>query len=199
MIEFLLRGGVLMAPILFCSVLALGIVIERMFNLRVKRVIRTAELEEVESMIREKRISEANMICRRSTSAISRILLTAILNQDKDRAEIKELIEDAGRQEIPTLERYLGILGSIAGITPLLGLLGTVAGMIRVFDVISKAGVGQPNALAGGISEALITTAAGLTVAIPALVFHSYFVSKVDGLVLEMEKHSLRLLDILKR
>jgi biopolymer transport protein ExbB len=199
MIEFLLRGGVLMAPILFCSVLALGIVIERMFNLRVKRVIRTAELEEVESMIREKRISEANMILRRSTSAISRILLAAILNHDKERTEIKELIEDAGRQEIPTLERYLGILGSIAGITPLLGLLGTVAGMIRVFDVISKAGVGQPNALAGGISEALITTAAGLTVAIPALVFHSYFVSKVDGLVLEMEKHSLRLLDILKR
>ena len=199
MIEFLLRGGVLMAPILFCSVLALGIVIERMFNLRVKRVIRTAELEEVESMIREKRISEANMILRRSTSAMSRILLAAILNHDKERTEIKELIEDAGRQEIPTLERYLGILGSIAGITPLLGLLGTVAGMIRVFDVISKAGVGQPNALAGGISEALITTAAGLTVAIPALVFHSYFVSKVDGLVLEMEKHSLRLLDILKR
>ena len=199
MIEFLLRGGVLMAPILFCSVLALGIVIERMFNLRVKRVIRTAELEEVESMIREKRISEANMICRRSTSAISRILLTAILNHEKDRSEIKELIEDAGRQEIPTLERYLGLLGSIAGITPLLGLLGTVAGMIRVFDVISKAGVGQPNALAGGISEALITTAAGLTVAIPALVFHGYFVSKADGLVLEMEKHSLRLLDILKR
>ncbi len=199
MIEFLLRGGVLMAPILFCSVLALGIVIERMFNLRVKRVIRTAELEEVESMIRAKRISEANMILRRSTSAISRILLAAILNHDKERTEIKELIEDAGRQEIPTLERYLGILGSIAGITPLLGLLGTVAGMIRVFDVISKAGVGQPNALAGGISEALITTAAGLTVAIPALVFHGYFVSKVDGLVLEMEKHSLRLLDILKR
>ncbi len=199
MIEFLLRGGVLMAPILFCSVLALGIVIERMFNLRVKRVIRTAELEEVESMIRAKRPSEANMILRRSTSAISRILLAAILNHDKERTEIKELIEDAGRQEIPTLERYLGILGSIAGITPLLGLLGTVAGMIRVFDVISKAGVGQPNALAGGISEALITTAAGLTIAIPALVFHSYFVSKVDGLVLEMEKHSLRLLDILKR
>jgi len=199
MIEFLLRGGVLMAPILFCSVLTLGIVIERLFNLRTKRVIRTAELEEVESMIREKRISEANMICRRSTSAISRILLTAILNHEKDRAEIKELIEDAGRQEIPTLERYLGLLGSIAGITPLLGLLGTVAGMIRVFDVISKAGVGQPNALAGGISEALITTAAGLTVAIPALVFHGYFVSKADGLVLEMEKHSLRLLDILKR
>ena len=199
MIEFILQGGVLMAPILTCSVLALGIVIERLFNLRAKRVIRNAELEEVESMIREKRISEANMLCRRSTSAMSRILLAAIHNHEKDRAEIKELIEDAGRQEIPTLERYLGLLGTLAGITPLLGLLGTVAGMIRVFDVISKAGVGQPNALAGGISEALITTAAGLTVAIPALVFHGYFASKADGLVLEMEKHSLRLLDILKR
>ena len=199
MMEFIMRGGVLMAPILFCSVLALGIVIERLFNLRAKRVIRDGEIEEVESMIREERISEANMLCRRSPSAMSRILLVALLNHDKDRAEIKELIEDAGRQEIPTLERYLGILGTIAGITPLLGLLGTVAGMIRVFDVISKAGVGQPHALSGGISEALITTAAGLTVAIPALVFHSYFVSKADGLVLQMEKHSLRLLEILKR
>ncbi len=199
MMEFIMRGGVLMAPILFCSVLALGIVIERLFNLRAKRVIRDGEIEEVESMIREKRISEANMLCRRSPSAMSRILMVAILNHEKGRAEIKELIEDAGRQEIPTLERYLGILGTIAGITPLLGLLGTVAGMIRVFDVISKAGVGQPHALSGGISEALITTAAGLTVAIPALVFHSYFVSKADGLVLQMEKHSLRLLEILKR
>ena len=199
MIEFLMRGGLLMIPIVFCSVLALGIVIERFFNLRASRIIRTDVMEEVESMLREKRISDASMTLRRTSSALSRILLVAILNHEKDRAEIKELIEDAGRQEIPVLERYLNLLGTLAGITPLLGLLGTVTGMIRVFEVISAAGVGHPNALAGGISEALITTAAGLTVAIPALVFHSYFVNKADGMVLEMEKHSLRLLEILKR
>ncbi|MEE8110906.1 MAG: MotA/TolQ/ExbB proton channel family protein [bacterium] len=199
MIEFLWRGGVLMIPIIFCSVLALGVVIERLYNLRAKRVIRGDVMEEVGSMLREERISEASMLLRRSSSAMARILLVAILNHDKDRAEIKELIEDAGRQETPSLERYLNLLGTIAGITPLLGLLGTVAGMIQVFDVISAAGVGHPSALAGGISEALITTAAGLTVAIPALVFHGYFVNKADGLVLEMEKHSLRLLEILKR
>lgn len=199
MIDFLWRGGVLMIPIALCSVLALGIVIERLFNLRAKRILREDVMEEIESMLREKRISEASMICRRHSTAMSRILQAAILNHERDRAEIKDLIEDAGRQETPHLERYLGLLGTIAGISPLLGLLGTVTGMIRAFDVISTAGVGNPNTLAGGISEALITTAAGLSVAIPALVFHSYFVKKVDGLVLEMEKHSLRLLEILKR
>lgn len=199
MIEFLIRGGLLMIPIVFCSVLALGIVIERFFNLRASRIIRTDVMDEVESMLREKRISDASMTLRRTSSALSRILLVAILNHEKERADIKELIEDAGRQEIPVLERYLNLLGTLAGITPLLGLLGTVTGMIRVFEVISAAGVGHPSALAGGISEALITTAAGLTVAIPALVFHSYFVNKADSMVLEMEKHSLRLLEILKR
>ncbi|MFQ5691996.1 MAG: MotA/TolQ/ExbB proton channel family protein [Nitrospinota bacterium] len=188
MIDFLWRGGWIMIPILLCSVLALGVIIERLYNLRSKRVIRDDVMQEVESMLREKRISEASMLCRRYSSAMSRILLAAILNHDKERAEIKELIEDAGRQEIPSLERYLNLLGTIAGITPLLGLLGTVAGMIRVFDVISATGVGHPNTLAGGISEALITTAAGLTVAIPSLVFHSYFASKADGLVLEILK-----------
>lgn len=199
MIDFLWRGGVLMIPIVLCSVLALGIVIERLFNLRAKRILREDVMEEIESMLREKRISEASMICRRHSTAMSRILQAAILNHERDRAEIKDLIEDAGRQEIPHLERYLNLLGTIAGISPLLGLLGTVTGMIRAFDVISVAGVGNPNTLAGGISEALITTAAGLSVAIPSLVFHTYFVKKADGLVLEMEKHSLRLLEILKR
>lgn len=188
-----------MIPIFVCSVLALGIVIERLFNLRARRILRDEVIGEVETMLREKRISEASMLCRRSSSMMSRILLVAILNHERDKSEIKEMIEDAGRQETPSLQRYLNLLGTIAGIAPLLGLLGTVAGMIRVFDVISAMGVGHPNALAGGISEALLTTAAGLTVAIPSLVFHSYFVNKSDGLVLAMEKHSLRLLDILKR
>ncbi|MFQ6111736.1 MAG: MotA/TolQ/ExbB proton channel family protein, partial [Nitrospinota bacterium] len=141
----------------------------------------------------------ASTLCRRNSSAMTRVLQAAIVNYDQDKNEIKDIIEDAGRQEVPGLERYLNVLGTIASISPLLGLLGTVAGMIRVFNVITQEGVGHPNQLAGGISEALITTAAGLAVAIPALVFHNYFTSKAEGLVLEMEKYSLRMLDILKR
>jgi biopolymer transport protein ExbB len=156
-------------------------------------------LREVEELLREKKLAEAHTLLRRHSSAMTRILQVAILNHDKEKEEIKGMIEDAARQEMPVLERYLTLLGTLAAIAPLLGLLGTVTGMIRAFMVIAEAGVGTPATLASGIYEALITTAAGLSVAIPTLVFHTYFVNKVDGLVLEMEKHSLRLLDILKR
>ncbi len=199
MVDFLIRGGYIMIPILACSVLALAIIIERFINLRYSRIIRLEVLRGVEDLLRDQRIGEASTLCRRNSSAMTRVLQAAIVNYDQDKNEIKDIIEDAGRQEVPGLERYLNILGTIASIAPLLGLLGTVAGMIRVFNVITQEGVGHPNQLAGGISEALITTAAGLAVAIPALVFHNYFANKAGVLVLEMEKYSLRMLDILKR
>lgn len=199
MIELLWRGGFLMVPIFICSVLALAIVIQRLFTLRADRIVKGDLLREIEELLRQKKLTEAHTLCRRSSSAMTRILQVAILNHDKGKEEIKALIEEAGRQEMPVLERYLTLLGTLAAITPLLGLLGTVTGMIRAFMVIAEAGVGTPATLASGIYEALITTAAGLSVAIPTLVFHTYFVNKVDGLVLEVEKHSLRLLDILKR
>ena len=199
MIQFLARGGPIMIPILLCSIIALAIIIERLFSLRVKRIVKGNILREVEELLRDKKLTEANALCRRFSSTITRILQVAILNHDKGKDEIKTMVEDAGRQEMPVMERYLNLLGTLAAITPLLGLLGTVRGMILAFDVIAAAGVGDPRTLAGGISEALFTTAFGLSVAIPTLVFHGYFVNKVDGLVLEMEKHSLRLLDILKR
>ena len=195
----LIKGGILMVPIGVCSLLAVAIVLERLVMLRHPRVVSPEVLRRVESHLREGETDEALILCRRGSSAITRILLVGISNHQRPKSEIKEIIEDAGRHEVPSLERYLGVLGTIASISPLLGLLGTVTGMIKVFNVIAVRGVGHPGALAGGISEALITTAAGLAVAIPSLVFYNYFVTKADGLIIEMEKASLRMLDILKR
>lgn len=198
-IGFLIKGGIVMVPIVLCSIVAASIVIERLINLRHKKVVRGDVLARAEGLLRDKKIAEATTLCKRHQSAMTRVLLAALLNYDKDKNEIKEIIEEAGRQEIPHLEKYLTILGTIAYISPLLGLLGTVTGMIRAFTVISMVGVGQPADLAGGISEALITTAAGLSVAIPVLVLHSYFSNKSDRLVLELEKNALKMLNILKR
>jgi biopolymer transport protein ExbB len=199
MIELIIKGGPVMAPILLCSVISLGIIAERCLSLRRNRVLRYEVLQRIEELLRERKIPEATTLCKRYPSSMTRILLAAILNHDKSRSEIKEIIEDAGRQEVPVLQRYLTILGTIASISVLLGLLGTVTGMIRTFNAIASLGYGHPEALAGGISEALVATAAGLTIAIPTLVLYNFFMSKVDSLVIEMEKTSLRMLSILKR
>jgi biopolymer transport protein ExbB len=199
MIDMVIKGGPIMAPILLCSVISLAIVVERFLSLRRTRILKYDILQRIEELLRDRKIPEATTLCKRYPSSMTRILLAAILNHDKSRQDIKEIIEDAGRHEVPVLERYLTILGTIASISTLLGLLGTITGMIKTFNVIAALGYGHPEALAGGISEALITTAAGLGVAIPSLVLHNFFTSKVDSLVIEMEKNSLRMLNILKR
>jgi biopolymer transport protein ExbB len=199
MIDMVIKGGPIMAPILLCSVIALAIVVERCLSLRRNRILRYDILQRIEELLRDRKIPEATTLCKRYPSSMTRILLAAILNHDKTRQDIKEIIEDAGRHEIPVLERYLPVLGTIASIAVLLGLLGTILGMIRTFNAIAALGYGHPEALAGGISEALIATAAGLAVAIPTLVLYNFFTSKVDALVIDMEKHSLRMLSILKR
>jgi biopolymer transport protein ExbB len=199
MIEWVIKGGPIMAPILLCSVISLGIIVERCLSLRRNRILKYEVLQRIEELLRDRKIPEATTLCKRYPSSMTRILLAAILNHDKSRQEIKEIIEDAGRHEVPVLERYLTVLGTIASISTLLGLLGTITGMIKTFNVIAALGYGHPEALAGGISEALITTAAGLGVAIPTVVLYNFFTSKVDALVIEMEKNSLRMLNILKR
>jgi biopolymer transport protein ExbB len=199
MIEWIIKGGPVMAPLLLCSVISLTIIVERGLSLRRNRILRYDILQRIEELLRDRKIPEASTLCKRYPSSMTRILLAAILNHDKNRQEIKEIIEDAGRQEVPVLERYLTILGTIASIAVLLGLLGTVTGMIRTFNAIAALGYGHPEALAGGISEALVATATGLTIAIPTLVLYNFFTSKVDSLVVEMEKNSLRILSILKR
>jgi biopolymer transport protein ExbB len=199
MIDLVIKGGPIMVPILLCSVISLAIVVERFLSLRRNRILKYDILQRIEELLRDRKIPEATTLCKRYPSSMTRILLAAILNHDKSRQDIKEIIEDAGRHEIPVLERYLTVLGTIASIAVLLGLLGTVIGMIRTFNAIAALGYGHPEALAGGISEALVATAAGLAIAIPTLVLYNFFTSKVDSLVIEMEKHSLRMLSILKR
>jgi biopolymer transport protein ExbB len=199
MLEFIIKGGPVIVPLLLCSVISLSIIVERCLSLRRSRILRYDVLQRIEELLRDRKIPEASTLCKRYPSSMTRILLAAILNHDKSRQEIKEIIEDAGRQEVPVLERYLTILGTIASISVLLGLLGTVTGMIRTFNAIAALGYGHPEALAGGISEALVATATGLAIAIPTLIMYNFFTSKVDSLVIEMEKNSLRMLSILKR
>jgi len=199
MLEFIIKGGPVMVPLLLCSVISLSIIVERRLSLRRNRILKYDVLQRIEELLRDRKIPEASTLCKRYPSSMTRILLAAILNHDKSRQEIKEIIEDAGRQEVPVLERYLTILGTIASISVLLGLLGTVTGMIRTFNTIAALGYGHPEALASGISEALVATATGLAIAIPTLVLYNFFTSKVDSLVIEMEKNSLRILSILKR
>jgi len=200
MLDYVAQGGIVMIPILVCSVVALIIIFERLWSLRRKRIFRFDILDTVEQLLREHKIPEATTLCKRHDSTMTRLVLVALLNSDRSKAEIKELIEDHGRQEVPFLERYLTMLGTIASISPFLGLLGTVVGLLRVFDAISQEG-GVTNAaiLSSGIQNALITTVAGLCVAIPSLVAYNYFARRAESLVLEMERISLRLLNILKR
>ncbi len=197
MFEIFQKGGPLMYPILLCSVLALAIFFERLWSFfRMNRG--SAELvKEVEDMVRKHRIEEAIVVCQRFGTPLARIMIGALRAKGGGREHIKTIVEEIGAREATIFERYLGLLGTIATISPLLGLLGTVLGMIRAFTVIATQGMGTPATLGGGISEALITTAAGLSVAIPTILLHKYLTSRLDRLILEMEENSMRLVDLL--
>jgi len=155
-------------------------------------------VNKLKKLIGEGKTNETLAICANSSNPMAKIVEAGILKRQRSREQVKEAIEHTGKQEASNLHKYLGVLATIAGIAPLLGLLGTVAGMIKVFQVISHQGVGNPSALAGGISEALVTTAAGLVVAIPTLVAHNYFFKKANRLIMEMENTSMELVDILE-
>jgi biopolymer transport protein ExbB len=193
MIEFFQRGGPVMYPLAMTSVAALAITIEKLWNLRRSKVIRMDSYETLAALLEGGQVHKARDYCRRHPGPFPNIIAAALDNFPYGREEVKEAILDAGRREISRLERYLNGLATIAGVAPLLGLLGTITGMIDVFSVIASLGVGHAQDLAGGISEALITTATGLPIAIFALVMHNYFSSRADRFVLEMEKHTLEL------
>lgn len=197
MFELVKAGGWLMAPIIACSVVALAIVVERAWTLRQKQVVPDYLVAEVWRQAKEGQITEERIRALRAHSPLGRILAVGLLNRQRERAIIKEAIEETGRAVSHELERFLTALGTIAAITPLLGLLGTVVGMISVFTTITNLGVGNPAELAGGISQALITTAAGLSVAIPSLIFHRHFRGKVDYLTVQMEQEAVKLVEIL--
>jgi biopolymer transport protein ExbB len=198
MYEIILKGGWVMIPIALCSVVALAIFLERLWSLRTNKVIPRDFLIEVEDLIRREKIPEAITRCRTDESSMANIILAGIRHFGKRREIIKESIQEVGRKEAAVLDRYINVIGTIAVICPLLGLLGTVAGMIKAFEVITAGGVGNPGDLAAGISEALITTAAGLIVAIPTYVIYRYMADKADALIMEMEENSIRVADLLK-
>ncbi len=197
MLELVKAGGWLMVPILLCSVVAMAIIVERFWTLQTKRIAPNNLVVQVWQWAKGGHLNEERIRTLRKGSPLGRILAAGLANRHLDRELMKEGIEDVGRHVIHDLERYLNALGTIASITPLLGLLGTVIGMIKVFSVITTQGVGDPGVLAGGISEALITTAAGLTVAIPSLMFYRYFRGRVDELVVTMEQEALKMVEAL--
>jgi len=184
-----------MLPIIACSIVALAIIIERFWALRTEKVIPDQLVHKVWHWVQQKQITSERLHDLREGSPLGRILAAGLVAAGEDRVTMKETIEDTGRHVVLELERFLNTLGTIAQIAPLLGLLGTVVGMIQVFSVITSVGVGDPAQLAGGISKALITTAAGISVAIPALFFYRYFRGRVDQLVLDMEQEALKLVD----
>ena len=195
MLELVKAGGWLMVPILLCSVIAMAIVAERFWTLQRKRITPSNLVVQVWQWAKSGSLDDVRIRALRKSSPLGRILAAGLVNRDTSRGMMKESIEDVGRHVVHDLDRYLNTLGTIASITPLLGLLGTVIGMIKVFAVITTQGVGDPGILAGGISEALITTAAGLTVAIPTLMFHRYFRGHVDELVVTMEQEALKMVE----
>ncbi|MCK5161394.1 MAG: MotA/TolQ/ExbB proton channel family protein [Candidatus Aureabacteria bacterium] len=201
MLEIVVKGGPLMYLIGFCSVLALTIFIERLFHFHRAQIDTEKFMAGIRNIIKKGKITEAISICDETPGPVAHIVKAGLLKHDDQKEEIKESIEDAGLHEVPRFEKNLVVLATIAHVTPLLGLLGTVTGMIKAFmriqDISARAGIVNPADLAGGIWEALVTTAAGLTVAIPAYVAYNYLVSRVDSLVLDMEKSATELVNIL--
>lgn len=196
MLDLLKPGGIIMFPLLLCSVLALAIIIERFWTLRVSRLAPKALVNELWGWIKKKELNSKRLRELKEAAPIGRVLAAGLVNAKHGREIMKESIQEEASHVVHEMERFLTALGTIAVIAPLLGLLGTVIGMIKVFAQLQLEGAGNAAALAGGISEALITTAAGLTVAIPALIFHRYFLRRVDEIVVDMEQDSLRLVEI---
>jgi biopolymer transport protein ExbB len=198
-LEIIYAGGWLMAPIILCSVLSVTIIAERFWALRRTNVVPDGVGKQVEEWAARHELDRRHIDQLRSGSALGRVLAAALVNRHRSRDVIKEAVEDTGRHVVYRLERFLNTLGTIAGISPLLGLLGTVIGMIKVFSAILAHGVGNANQLAGGISEALITTAAGLTVAIPSFFFYRYFKGRVAAYVVSMEEQAINLIEAIDR
>jgi biopolymer transport protein ExbB len=198
-IEIIVAGGWVMAPIILCSILALTIIVERFWALRRSNVIPPGVGQQVEDWAARHELDRRHIDQLRSGSAMGRVLAAALVNRHRSRDLIKEAVEDTGRHVVHELERYLNTLGTIAGISPLLGLYGTVIGMIQTFSAILTHGVGEANQLAGGISVALITTAAGLTVAIPSFFFYRYFKGRVAAYVVSMEEQAIILIEAIDR
>ena len=197
MFEIVQAGGWLMIPIILCSVISAAICVERFWTLRANQIAPRNLLAQVWNWVNNNELDAKRLRELRSGSPLGQILAAGVTNHRRGRDVMKESIEEVASHVVHELERYLNTLGTVAAITPLLGLLGTVIGMIRVFTSIKLEGTGNAAVLAGGISEALITTAAGLTVAIPSLFFYRFFQRRIDELVVGMEQEALKLIEVM--
>jgi len=196
LIEIFNAGGPVMWPLLLCSLVAVAIIIERLVQLRASRVLNPAVVERISGLTEGGSPERALTVCHEQPGIYTNIVLAGLesATRGEGTSATKEAIEDAGRHETVRLNRYLGTLATIVGISPLMGLFGTVTGMIQVFRTIAESGAGQAAELSGGISQALVTTATGLAIAIPALVAHSYFQEKAQRIITDLEHESLRVL-----
>lgn len=199
MLEIIIAGGVMMIPIILASIIALAIIFERFWALRKSKVMPAADVEMARKLAESGQVSTNAIDNLGSSSVVGSVLATGLASSNLPRHVMKENVEEAGRHAVHRLERYLPALATIGSIAPLMGLLGTVFGMISSFSQISKAGAGDPAAVAGGISEALITTAAGLVVALVAVIFHRLLKAKVDNYVFGMEQEAVKLIEIVNQ
>jgi len=197
MLEIIQSGGWMMVPIIICSILAVAITFERFWTLRTLKIAPPDLLARVWGWMKNNQLDSTRIKELRSTSPLGRVLAAGLINSRHGRQIMKESIEEVASHEIHLMERYLNALGTVAAVAPLMGLLGTVFGMIQVFSEIMAQGTGQANLLAGGISEALVTTAAGLIVGIPALIAHRMLQRRVDEIVVFMEQEAIKLVDVL--
>lgn len=197
--EILKLGGPIIIPIALCSVIALTIFLERLWSLHPQRLLPPQFVALLRRALRERRFDRARSLCEANASAIARVAAAALAHQGRDRTIVKDAIEEAGHREVARMERFVGALGAISSVAPLLGLLGTVTGMIGVFKTVvaevKATGEVNPASLANGIWEALITTAAGLSVAIPAFLMFKYLMAKIDRDIIRLEEQTAALVD----
>jgi len=193
------KGGVLIYPLLLLLLAGIYIIVVRSIALRRDKIINPEVVEHVEKLLIARKIPEATAYCKQHAVPMTRVMLAGIINYEKSESELKEILEEAGRQEVPHIRSHLTTLGTIASVAPLLGLFGTVLGMIEVFATLSESTTVNPALLAGGISQALYTTACGMLIAMPTLAYYNFFIGRVQNLIIEMEKLSLRMVAVLKR
>jgi biopolymer transport protein ExbB len=195
--EIVRAGGPFMWPIILCSIAAVGILLERLWTLQRKRVLPQDLIKKVSELSDRNQVNPKVIEALEKNSPLGRVLAAALANRHRGRQIMMERVEDTGRHVVSELERFLNSLGTIASISPLLGLLGTVSGIINAFNAVMLGGMGDPRMLAGGISQALITTAGGLAVAIPSFIAYRYLRGKVERIVIDMEKIAVNFADSL--
>lgn len=195
------KGGPVMYPIVLGSIVALALFLERVFSLRRERVAPSGFRDRLRSLVRERKFSEAEVLCQENASSLANVIASGLKHAGRPRERVKEAIEEVGRREVVYLEKHIDLLGTIAAMEPLLGLLGTVTGLIRAFQAVEqsvgKGGGVNPGVLAGGIWEALITTAAGLMIGIPAFLGYRYLLTRVDRLVVEVEEEAVSVVEMI--